>query len=382
MFNIAGDPIIYWTLKTLLLIILFISGYAISYLDTDGTKYWKLATPAIIAYSLEYGLRWNRSFDYPHYYQDLTGGLYQEYSDPIYLLWIDFVKGVGIDPIVVFVFYSAILIFAFLLVLKERRELAFLALPLFMLIPTQADNHIRQYFAFAFIMIGYYFDYKKKAKISYIWYLLGLGIHASGLFCVAFILFFKYVKIEKIIRTPWILITLYLALYFLWDSKNLEGFATFLGKLNIGESNSMQKYIDQADYWFTDESDINNKLGIKAAASQLYFVILNLLTQCGIMYYGYKMAKDCKFLVLPYWAIVWCYFNTILGGNNEIFSRFSSWVNIFTTFIVSAIVLKYPFGNRSKILATLLFCYFYLYVGHIRRFTVVNLTGYEYVWDR
>ena len=382
MFSISGDPILYWTLKTILLIILFVCGYLISFRDKDGSKYWLYGIPAIVAYSLEYGLRWNRSFDYPHYYQDLTGTLYQEYSDPLYLLWVDIIKLFGIDPIAVFVFYSAILFFAFMLLLKEKRELAFLALPLFMIIPTQADNHIRQYFAFSFIMIGYYFDMKNLKSKAYILYLIGLGIHLSGVFCVAFIQFFKYVKLEKIIKSPWIIICLYLMLYFLWDSTKLEGFADWLSKFHIIENERMQGYIDNAEYWFTDESDINEKLGVKTVASKLYFVVINLVTQCGIMYFGFRLIRKDEFLIIPYWSIVWCYFNGVIGGNNEIFSRFNSWVDVFCPFIVSAILLTYKFKTNIKILSIILFCYFYIYVGHIRRIWQINMTGYEYVWDK
>ena len=382
MISISGDPIIYWTLKTILLIILFVCGYLISFRDKDGSKYWLYGIPAMVAYSLEYGLRWNRSFYYPHNYQDLTGTLYQEYSDPLYLLWVDIIKLFGIDPTAVFVFYSAILVFSFMLVLKERRELAFLALPLFMIIPTQADNHIRQYFAFAFIMLGYYFDFKNRKTKAYLLYIIGLGIHMSGVFCVAFIQFFKYVRLDKIIKSPWWIICLYLLLYFVWDSTQLEGFADWLSKnINLGDS-SMQSYIDNAEYWFTDESDIYDKLGVKSVSSKLYFDVINLTIQCGIMYYGYKLIKKDDFLVIPYWTIVWCYFNRVIGGNNEIFSRFSSWVDVFNPFIVSAIILTYKFKTNIKILSIILFCYFYIYVGHIRRIWQINMTGYEYVWDK
>ena len=78
MVSIAGNPFLYWILKTLLLVTLFICGYAISYKDKIGYKFCLYALPALLAYSFEYGLRWNRSFDYPHYYQDLTGTLYTD----------------------------------------------------------------------------------------------------------------------------------------------------------------------------------------------------------------------------------------------------------------------------------------------------------------
>lgn len=382
MIGIYGDPILYWTLKTLLLVILFVCGYMISYKDKSGKNFWNYSYPAMIAYSLEYGLRWNRSWDYPHYFQDLTGSLYMNYSDPIYLLWIDFVKLVGIDPILVFVFYSAVLIFAFMLFLKERRELAFLAMPLFMIIPTQADNHIRQYFAFALILIGYYYHNQKDWIKTIIWYLLGLGIHFSGFFCVAFIFVVKYIKPEKYLKSPWPLLIIYLLFFYFWDTSYLTGFSKWIGSFSTGEDSQMQNYINNADYWFTDESDISLKLGTKSVASKGYYVLMSLCFECGIIYYGFKIIKNDTYQTLPYWAMVFCFFNQILGGNNEIFSRFSSWVNVFNPLIVSAIVLKYPFKKYMKIVVVFFFVYFYVYVGHLRKMTTISMTGYEYVWDR
>ena len=382
MFQIIGDPFVYWILKTLLLLCLFICGYFISFRDKTGSNYWKYAAPALIFYSLEYGLRWNRSFDYPHYYQDLTGRLYTDYTDPVYLFWIDLFKSTGLSPHIAFVFYSAILIFSFLLILKKYRKIAFLALPLFMILPTQADNHIRQFFALAFILIGYYFHDKEKIKYSIVFYLLGIGIHFVGVFCVIFIVFVKYFKIEKIIKSPWILVIAYLIFYSVWDTSYLDGFAKTLSRFNLGDDISMQSYINNADYWFTDESDINNKLGIKSEASNLYYIILQLIIGCGILYYGFICAKNRAEYRVPFWAMTFCIFNNVFGGNNEIFSRFNSWLICFVPFIISYIVMEQPLSKKIKYIVVFLFIYNYLYVSFISKMFSINLTGYAYIWDK
>lgn len=63
---IFGDPFVYWGLKIFLAIILVVCGYVISFKVKSKNEFWKVSIIPIIAYSLEMGLRWNRSWDYPH----------------------------------------------------------------------------------------------------------------------------------------------------------------------------------------------------------------------------------------------------------------------------------------------------------------------------
>ena len=190
VFGGFGNPFIYWTLKSLLLVILFYVGYLISFKDKDGINYWRNCAIAIVAYSLEIGLRWNRSYDYPHYYQDLTGSLSTDYSDIIYLWWIDAFKASALPFWMAFIFYSFILIIGFCLVMKHYQQYAYLALPLFMLIPGEmAENHIRQFFAFSFVLIGYYYLLLRNYTFNIFFFLIAIGIHSGIAFAVFFVYF-------------------------------------------------------------------------------------------------------------------------------------------------------------------------------------------------
>ena len=158
--NLQGDPIVYWILRFITFFSLLYSGYCISFKlnNNDSREYWRYSLPALIIYSLNYGLRWNRSYDYYHYYLDLTSdNLWTDYDEPLYLLWIDFFKFTELPYWVAFIFYSAILMYSFMLLLKKFPKAAVWALPLFFILPRNVDNFVRQYFATAFVFIGLYY---------------------------------------------------------------------------------------------------------------------------------------------------------------------------------------------------------------------------------
>lgn len=388
-FGVIGNPFIYWTLKSLLLIILFYVGYQISFKDKDGINYWRNCTIAIVAYSLEMGLRWNRSYDYPHYYQDLTGSLYFNYSDIFYLWWIDIFKASALPFWVAFVFYSFILILGFCLVMKHYKQYAYLALPLLMLIPGEmAENHIRQFFAFSFILIGYYYLHLRNYKFNILFFLIAVGIHNAVAFVVAFVYLVEFFHFDKkLLIKPWLLVGGYLAFYFMWETVNLNEFAQLVGNyLQSSEDLQTTRYFDNVDYWLTDESNITNRLedtyGIKGSGkAQLYFIILQQLFICGIIFFGQKLASIKPMFRLPLWVYVFTVFMNVFGGNNEIFSRFSSMIYLFYAFLIPGIMSDVKMLPVVKKVCWLFLFYFFIYSGFIRQFFVLKWTGYQYIWD-
>lgn len=384
-----GNPFLYWTLKSLLLIILFYVGYQISFKDKEGVNYWRNCAIAIVAYSLEIGLRWNRSYDYPHYYQDLTGRLYTDYSDILYLWWIDIFKASSLPFWVAFIFYSFILIFGFCLVMKHYRQYAYLALPLLMLIPGEmVENHIRQFFAFAFILIGYYYLLEKKYSYNILFFLIAIGIHNGIAFAAVFIYFVEFTRFDnKFLSKPLLLICGYLAFYFIWETANLDGFAQWIGeRLQSSDDINTSRYLDNVDYWLTDESNITEKLenvyGVKGGGKvKLYYIVMQQGFICGILYFGQKLASISPKFRLPLWVYVFTVFMNIFGSNNEIFSRFNSMIYVFYAFLIPGIMSDVEMKPIVKKLCWLLLFYFFIYSGFIRQFFVLKWTGYQYIWD-
>lgn len=378
---IFGDPFVYWGLKIFLAIILVVCGYVISFKVKSKNEFWKVSIIPIIAYSLEMGLRWNRSWDYPHYYQDLVGKLYQDYDDLLYLAWLDFFKFTGLPYWVAFIFYSAILIYGFLTILQQFPKTAVWALPLFLFIPSGADNHTRQFFAIAFALIGYSEWLKKKYLKAFLYCGCCLSIHFANIFLILVMIFFSIVKCDRIIKNPVYLMIAYTLLSLYWNPQWLEGVASVLMKVDAGDSVA-GRYLSHSDYWLSDESNIANKTGAKVFAVKFYFVILSLFIKNGLIYYGSKLVnKNSKYNVF-FFSTLLILVIEIIGGSMEIFYRFVAQLQCFEAFLMGGIWLYVQ--DRSKIernLVLILGCYYFGWVCYFRNILEISLTGYAYIWD-
>lgn len=383
MYSHWGDPVVYWSFRIITFIVLFFCGYCISHKNAGNKKYWFYSSLAIVVYSLNYGLRWNRSFDYLHYYSDLTSDtLWTSYDEPVYLLWLDFFKLSGLPYWVAFIFYSFILIYGFLLILKKFPYAAVWALPLFFTLPSNVDNFVRQFFATAFLFIGVSCLLDRSIKKCAIAFLIATMIHLSalfGIFCVVFAYLFKF---EKTIKSPWVIIFVYVGLYFLWDVSYLDSFASQLTFLNIGE-NRMQNYLDNADAWFSAEGDINKRLGV-AGVGRFSAVssFIGMLISVGIIYYGHKLLNLSKGVNVVYWTSILAMFIKIIGGSIEIYSRFYCWLICFETILIGVILYSLRMRKIERYVAICMCVLYYYGIGFLWGMTKVSMTGYAFIWDR
>lgn len=378
--GILGDPVVYWALRILTFLSLLLSGYLITYKDKDGTKFWRYSIPSAIIYSLNYGLRWDRSWDYPHYYQDLVGQLYTDYSDILYLAWIDIFKFSGFPFWVAFIFYSAILIYGFLLLVKRYPQTAVWALPLFFTFPTNVDNFVRQYFATAFLFFGFHLTQKKEYRKAVFFYLCCVTTHFSGVFAVFFLTLFSKINIQKHIKNVWVIIALFFGLYYLWDPSYMEGAENILKMLNFGESRA-QDYINSASYWLTDASDINEKIGITASAGSLLYLLVTTSTYFTLIFFGFKLIKEKSEFSPFYFCMLLGTIINIMGGTMEIFSRFYCWLVWTEPIVIGAIFAYLPMRKTVRYgLIGLYIVNFYFY-GFIWLMKNISLVGYQFIWD-
>lgn len=392
MFAQIGDPIVYWTLRLLLLIILINSGWHISYKDKDEGNYWTNVFPSIIAYSLIQGLRWNRGADYPHYYQDLTGTLFTDYKEPVYLLWIDVFKWTGFPAPVAFVFYSFLLIFSFCCVLKYFRKGAIWALPLFLLMTVSAENLIRQYLAVPFILFAYYYYLRGENYRKRMWLCLAIVpmVHLSGFFADAVFLLCIYAHKIKL-NLKWKLwrlfplLGLYLYVYFFWDNRNFSYIVDFISLLDVSDETYRGDYAISAERWFSEEGSISLILYGKAAIrtmsllNEITFFLSNVIMISG----GYLLLKkDFRFLPV-YW---FTYFSIILkatGGDIEMYARFYNWL-IYLAPITCGLILVEKLPTKFKMAEIFISVIFFIYFGFYGVFRQLGSMGYAgcaFIWD-
>lgn len=385
-----GDPFVFWAFRIATLLSLLIAGYYISYRDKDGTKFWNYAITPIVVYSLNFGLRWNRLYDYAHYYQDLTGRLWDDYGDVLYLLWIDFFKFTGLPFWVAFIFYSVILIYGFLLIVKRFPETAVWALPLFLIIPNNVDNFVRMYFAMAFLLIGISQLIDGKEKRYFFWSLCAATTHYSSAFAIiVFYLLYRFVcpklNLQRgISRKSLITVLLvYATLYFFWDESYFEPLAQLLGTLDVGDSYShAQQYIDNADNWFTSEGNIDQKMHNAVGQSNLLATIFREASILIVIIYGYRALENKPEMATIYFATIIGIFIHIMAGRIELYSRFYTWLIVFEPIVIGSVFAYAPLKKSEKNIALTVMIMTFYFLGFVVRIADIQPLGYQFIWDR
>lgn len=384
MFDQTGDPIVFWVLRLLVFLSLLYSGYLISYKYNDGKSYWKYSLIGIVVYSLVEGLRWNRGIDYPHYYQDLTGKLFTDYSEYVYIWWTELFKFTGLPFWVAFIFYSFLFIHGFYYLLKKFKKQAVWALPLFFIITVgSSENLIRQFLAVSMFEYALYFFLEKRYWKSAIFALLTVQIHNSVIITIVGALFVYFIHFDKKIKTGYLLVGIYLLFYYFWNPSYLAPITTWLSSLSVGDSSNMSSYLENAEFWFSDESSLSVRLGFVSRAASMFSSTVSLVTTCIIIKYGYDLSQKNERYRIAYWFSFLAYILYIFSNNGdfEIWSRLSVMFRLLLPIVMAGILtgLSLRKVERYVIYA---FCGVYFLYNSFFSMWGQSILGSAFVWDR
>lgn len=380
----TGDPILFWVLRLLVLLSLFLSGYLISYKDEGGEKYWKYSSIGIIVYSLIEGLRWNRGVDYPHYYQDITGKLFQDYSEVVYLWWTDIFKFSGLPFWIGFIFYSFLLIWGFYYLVKKFKKQAIWALPLFFIITIgSSENLIRQFLAVAMFEFSLFYLLEKKLVKSLIFAILMFEIHNSVIIMVMGAVFVHYVNFDKKIKSSYLLVVVYLFFYYFWQPSFLAPITSWLSTISVDDSSRVSLYLNDADFWFSDSSSLSDRLGYVSKAASFFSKTISLVTTCLIIKYGFDLAKQEKKYRIAYWFSFFSYILYVFSNNGdfEIWSRLSVMFRLLLPLVIAGILTDKSLRAMEKYCIYAFFGVYFLYNSFFSMWGQ-SILGSAFVWDR
>lgn len=384
MYSTIGDPLIFWVLRLIVFLSLLYSGYLISCKDKDGKKFWNFSFIGIIFYSVIEGLRWNRGLDYPHYYQDITGKLFANYSEVVYVWWTELFKFSGFPYWVGFIFYSFLFIHGFCLLLKLFKKQAVWALPLMYIVTVaSSETLIRQFIALAMFEYSLYFFLTKKFLKSAIFALLTMQTHTSVMMTVAGALFVYFVHFDKKIKTGYLLVALYLFLYNFWDPSYLTPITAWLSSMSLGDSSTMNGYLENADFWFSDESSLSERMGYISKAASFFSTAISLITTCMIIKYGFDLTKvDSRYRIF-YWFSYLSYILYIFSNNGdlEIWSRISVMFRFVVPIVIAGVITDLSLNKIEKY-AIYAFCGVYFLYNSFFSMWGQSFCGSAFIWDR
>lgn len=394
----VGSPFIFFAARFLVLLVLCIAGYGISYGKPENFK--KYAWFAGIVYSLVEGLRWLRGADYCHYYNDIVTNLGENpmnlYGERIitpepeliYQLWINFFNFTTLPFWVAFIFYSALLIGGLLLVVKQFPKSAVIALPLFFVLTVDSsENLIRQYFAEALMFYAYYFHLKEKRAWMVAMLIIAPLIHYSAIavdiIFLAIVLTWK--PLEKFYRsyaTLGVLFAIFLYGYFVFDISNFQFIADFAYEnVDLGDDKAAL-YVDGADQWLSEEGSLaETQLGISVGAISIYNNIVKFIAYSVIIIIGFLLVRADKRLAVAY---AFSYIAILLKttcSDIELYLRLYYWFVILLPIIAGCVFNKDNLKPiwRALILGVFILCF--LWYGFLRSGFSATLFGYGFIWD-
>lgn len=375
-----GDLFVYNVIRASLLAIMIVCGKIISSSNKKGNIIL-FSLIVIIAFSLIEGLRWDRGPDYYNNYLLLTtNDLGVTKSEPLFNAIINTLKGVAIPYWACFIFFSFLYIFSFTKVVKLFPKAAAWTLPIMFLTTVNAhENLVRQFIAISFVLFAYNCYIKKKHIATLLLLICATLTHFSGIFVVILLYAIILIKPEKIIKRPIFLVAIYLILFFLWDISYLTPITNYLTKINLG-IDSMQGYLDNADRWFTDEGSLSYLHG-KSGAASLAKLFFTLVTNCTIIYWGFKAIEYDKRLRIPYWFTFVALIIFVIGSDIEIYNRFAWWLYYFMPIVLGAIWYLVPMSKKIKMVLMSIIIFSYAY-AFIMSFTTIPYSGFAFVWDR
>ena len=376
--------LIYMSLLILMTLALYYSGRKITTTDSEDSIL-KAGIVGIIAYTLNEGLRWGRGIDYNLYYygyNDIGKGLETNW-EPAYQLICKLFYSIGLPWQFMVAFMSFVLICSVCFFLRNFREVAHYALPLFGLLALQAETLMRWYLAFSFIFIALSLYLKEeKSKREYIYILLLCIIRCSIHNAIFFIIPILWLisKVKSPLVSPITAIVLYYGLGQLFSINFMNNFVHFFNMYSLGAR--YEDYSVNADYWLSRGylvGEANAFMDLKYSA----FWIM-------IVWFGHKICKisDQKYTFVYNSFLIGFIFNPVYH-QIELLNRYGSLLLLFQ-FVVLAHILKKYFENSYNNL--------YFRLNYLARIIIIVLSlnfsrsiflypfadkedHYLYVWD-
>lgn len=380
------DVTVYWILRFVLLGVLLFCGYGITYRNNNNYYFWNYAVFAIVVYSLIEGLRYDRGDDYAQYATELMGQWYIEGArELLYDLLVRCVVALGIPYWSVFVAFSCFLITSYMLVVRHFPKYAIWALPLFFLVTDYpAESMIRQFVAIPFIMLAYDAFLREKKKVMFFCLALPLLIHFSSAMAIGVFVLLVYINVWKFVKTPWILLAIYLAVVAMFDTSMLDSFSDMIQTSDMLDGSGDSKaegYLEGSDRWLTEEGDITMIQGTGKSGKTAFNRLTEICFNAVLIVFGFFAAREDKRLTIPYYFTYLAVMFWAVGGTIELYERFAWWYYYLSPLLIAVVLAKarkFSFWYEYLIYMVVFLRYLYPWifmVGH------PGYAGAAFIWD-
>lgn len=369
--------ITYVFLLLLMLYILYQSGRRLQ-------KHYKIMSgagiAAILAYTLNEGLRFGRGVDYNLYwkkFEDIAAG--GDSKENIgFLLWEKFFATLDLPWQTCIIAMSMVYIISLLFFLRCYKDVAVWALPLFVLLSKDTvDNMVRWYLAFSFVLIGLTYMLQGEKLRKFILYsLLGCTIHYAMLPIP--ILFFFMWKLKKPLLSPILSIPIFFAVALFFKTEFMLHFVDLVNALTM-VSEKFEHYGNNAEYWLTSGYSGRTRSSMPGMSEILFL--------CVIVYYGYKLVKTKgdKY-VFAYNLFLIGLITKPIAMQIELVARFNAILYFFRAIVLSYILSDLFVKKTMKVVPVLQLFVVLILLNYGRTFLTKPFGNhpkrYLYVWNK
>ena len=335
---------------------------------------------AILAYTLNEGLRFGRGIDYNVYWSAFNHFSQNETFEKsiVFGTFINIVKYLGFPFQTIIIILSFMFIFGTINLLKSYKKIVPFALPLFVLLSMGAvENMIRWFLAFSIFMLALSnLMHKKCLTMSFVFFsFVACSIHIA--FLPIPIIFYLIYKISIPLHYGIVLFGFF-SIYFLFDNESLIKYVDVFQFITSGYS-GYDSYGNNAEYWLAGGFSGNDFSG-KIGTSTILFL-------CLLCYMGYNSVKR-KNLSLIYsynlFSIGLLLFP--ISRKIELAQRYQE-VFFFFRAIICANIIYQIYGNRKKLFSPMLKYAFLILFLHICSSAFItpfyaSPSFYMYVWNK
>lgn len=374
--------LIFISIKVMMYLLLYVGGNAMAR-SRNGSQYWHYAIIPIIAYTFSSGLRFGRDIDYNLYYfeyNDIVLGKTDFFEfEPIFTITTLFLgKLCGLEWQYMVIFMSFFLIFSCVVFLERYKEVSALALPLFVFNMRLAENTMRWFFAFSFLLIALSFFRNpkytiKKSYYSFVFFSF-LAVMTHYFMSFVIIIYLLLMISKKCLFGPKLSLCIFAISIFFSSPLMFGGFIDDVARLEF-LTGRFEHYATNAEMYITGEgTEGYDGLDYSSYIYSIFMIIV-----------GYKIVQMEPSLVLPYNIALVGIFTAPLFSKLEIGMRMR-YVLFSFQFIILAFSFMYIFTNKMKSILLLKVICILLLLNMARSQIAIPLSQPDshllYVWDR
>lgn len=247
------------------------SGFFCGYICLKKKRLFPYILIFVLFFLVNEGLRFGRGIDYNGYYfkyADILKYGLQEAKEFLFVAYCKLIDILGFDYQGFIFSLSFILVFSCIYSLRNFNNALPFALPLFCIYSIGAENLIRWWLSFSFLMIAVSFVAEKKWKTTILFCVLSALFHNAMLIVIAImILLYLIKKPFTYVLGLWIV---YLLVYILFKPEYMEIISMYLSFIQVDDSMQFAGYIQNSSEWLTGTANYEaGKLSIMLALQDL-----------------------------------------------------------------------------------------------------------------